>query len=132
MYKFLEICFSYSRFFDQDKQGLQFFTAKLLKLRNHYYFEQLRPSFIPNFFRVLPSIFSKYQFHFDQIWANISSILTNFDQRLNYWGGGGGGGVLHLPPYNDVPEHIPKFKLDITELNAFCLSVRALLIFKLY
>ena len=28
--------------------------------------------------------------------------------------------------------HIPKFKLDITELNASCLSVIALLIFKLY
>ena len=27
--------------------------------------------------------------------------------------------------------HIPKFKLDITELNAFCLSVIALLIVKL-
>ena len=39
---------------------------------------------LTKFFRVLPSILSKYQFHFDQLWANISSILTNFDQRLNY------------------------------------------------
>jgi hypothetical protein len=49
------------------------------------------------FFPVLPSILSKYQFHFDQLWANITSILTNFYQRLNYW-----GGVLQ-PPYSDVP-----------------------------
>jgi hypothetical protein len=56
--------------------------------------------FYPKFFLVLPSILNKYQFHFDQLWANISSILTNFDQRLNYWG------VLPPPgppPYSDIP-----------------------------
>jgi hypothetical protein len=48
---------------------------------------------LTKFFKVLPSILSKYQFHFDQLWANISSILTNV------WIIGGGG--LH-PPHSPL------------------------------
>jgi hypothetical protein len=47
---------------------------------------------LTKFFKVLPSILSKYQFHFDQLWANISSILTNV------WIIGGGVIPPTLPP----------------------------------
>ena len=64
-------------------------------------FDHLLSQTLTKFFRALPSILSKYQFHFDQLWANTSSMLTNLDQRLNYWG------VLHPPhtPYSDVPAY---------------------------
>jgi hypothetical protein len=50
-------------------------------------YDHLLAQTLTKFFPVLPSILSKYQFHFDQHWANITSILTNIDQRLYYWGG---------------------------------------------
>jgi hypothetical protein len=78
-------------------------ALKLLKLiANHFItlgnFDHLLSQTFTKFFPVLPSILSKYQFYFDQLLANITSILTNdFDQRLNYWGGG--GGVTPPPPH---------------------------------
>ena len=62
-------------------------ALKLLKLRILRNFDHFLSQTFTKFFPVLPSILSKYQLHFDQLWANITSILTNFDQRLNYWGG---------------------------------------------
>jgi hypothetical protein len=77
-------------------------SFKIVKSANHFItfnnFDHLISQTFTKFFRVLPSSLSKYQFHFDQLWANISSILTNFDQRLNYW-----GGVTPPPPHSDVP-----------------------------
>jgi hypothetical protein len=66
-------------------------------------FDHLLSQTFTKFFPVLPSILSKYQLHFDQLWANNTSILTNFDQRLNYWGGGGVTPPKHTP-YSDVPD----------------------------
>ena len=62
-------------------------ALKLLKLRILRNFDNFLSQTFTKFFPVLPSILSKYQLDFDQLWANITSILTNFDQRLNYWGG---------------------------------------------
>jgi hypothetical protein len=99
---------SNSKFFDKDQQNFQFFhrkrnkSLKIVKIPN---FGQLRPSFIPNFYQNFPSftsILSKYQFHFDQLWANITSILTNFDKRLNYWE----GVTKHPPPPPPPPPPI--------------------------
>jgi hypothetical protein len=69
------------------------------------------------FFQVLPSILSKYQFHFDQLWANISSILTNVDQRLNYWV----CVTAPTPPYSDVPEPNVTIKAIYQIYHADCI-----------
>jgi hypothetical protein len=82
-------------------------SSKIVKIANHFItlgnFDHLLSQTFTKFFPVLPSILSKYQFHFDQLWANITSILTNFDQRLNYWG----GVTPPTPPYSDVPDPTP-------------------------
>jgi hypothetical protein len=97
-YKFPPQILSMQKNFLQSFQFFQRKHNKSFKIANHFIslsnFDHLLS-------RVLPSLLSKYQFHFDQIWANISSILTNSDQRLNYW-----WGVTPPPPpppYSDVP-----------------------------
>jgi hypothetical protein len=64
-------------------------------------FDHLLSQTFTKFSPVLPSILNKYQFNFDQLWANITSILTNFDQRLNHWGGG------CYTPHTTPPHHTP-------------------------
>jgi hypothetical protein len=94
-------------------------------------FDLLLSQSLTKFFRVLPSILSKYQFHFDQLWANISSILTNFDQGLNYWG-------CYTPPppppphththtYSDVPEK-DKSHIFHTEVNFYFMQRGAMFV----
>ena len=86
-------------------------SIKIVKIANHFHnfgnFDHLLSQTFTNFFPVLPSILSKYQFHFDQLWANITSILTNFDQRLNYLGGG------VTPPHPLIATSLPQWAVFV-------------------
>jgi hypothetical protein len=93
------------RHIDQDKQGFQFFhrkhnkSFKIVKIANNFITFSNFDNLLSQTLTKLSQIFPSFTFNFKQVSV---PFLTNFAQRLNYWG-------CYTPPppthsaYSDVP-----------------------------